>query len=152
MNATAPNVEPEVLSTEGPTTNVEEHDHNVQYVTRDVFKAIKKQQQHFQRIAKKRELRWSQPFADAKIEDLNFVIERLMYQIELTRKALYMKGVITKEDITAALERDKQRMAKAEELRNNTTMSVDEKKAVALEWDIPLEVLGIVEEQPKENG
>lgn len=125
------------------------------YVTPQQFKKIQEERKHLMRLMKKRQERWSQPFSDAKIEDIQFVLEKLnemgesfnklVYQMQVTRKALYNKGIITEAEVQAVLDRDNERVAKANELRENTTLSVDEKKAIATEFEIPLEAIGLTE-------
>lgn len=129
-------------------------------ITPNVFtpgqiKDLKKQQRHFMNVMKKRDQRWNSPFADAKMEDIKFVLERLnqiVYQIEVVQKALIKADLLKKEDFTAVIERDKERYAKAEELKADTTMSDDEKKAIALEFDIPLDVIGLATEESQKGN
>jgi hypothetical protein len=118
------------------------------------IKELKTQQRHLMHVMKKRDQRWASPYADAKMEDIKFCLERLdqvLYQVEIVRKALVKADILKKEDFEAVIERDKQRFAKAKELQEDTTMSIEEKKAIAIDFEIPLEVLGIVENPPQEN-
>jgi cytochrome c-type biogenesis protein CcmE len=118
-------------------------DENIRYVPKDVFKQLKKQQQHMNRIQKKREERWAQPFADAKIEDVSMVYERCLTELEVLRRALIMKGLLTNEDTIKAREFQQKRIEKANELKANTDMSVEDKRKVCAEWDIPVEAIGL---------
>jgi hypothetical protein len=129
---------------------------NVRYVTPTELRQIKTQQRHDQMVAKKRQIRWQSPAANAKIEDivlvakdLQVLIENLnsiFYEIQVTQKALFAKGIIGERDIKAVKDRDQERMAKFNELKDNTTMSNVEKAQIAKEYDIPLDSLGITNE------
>lgn len=145
---------PQTVNVDAPATQ------ETNFVTPSQFKQMQKERAHQVRLMKKRQERWAQPFADAKIEDIEFVLQKMnelgnrfnqiLYQIEVTRKALYKAGVIAEADIQAVLDYDNKRVEKANELRDNTTLSVEEKKAIAAEYEIPLAAIGL-SETPQEG-
>lgn len=159
MNATAPAFSTTTESTQQigeAATTTESPSQKTNFVSPKEFKELEKQRQHIQRLVKKRAERWGQPYADAKVEDVRYCLEKfnelannfnqVLYQIEVLRKALFAGNVISEADIKAILDYDNTRVEKANELRESTTLSVDEKKAIATEFNIPLNVIGLAEE------
>jgi hypothetical protein len=128
------------------------------FITPEQHREIKRQEQHRQRVLKKREQRWASPAADAKVEDLMLVaqdiknlvdtIDVLNREMYLIRTALFNAKVISEADLTALRERQKQREEKFKELQANVTMSREEKVAIATEYELPLHLLGLQEETP----
>lgn len=144
MNQSSP------ISTSAPETvdtgSVDQPTQPTQFVSPARFKQIKAQQKHLQNLIKKRDERWKQPYADAKMEDIKFLIDKILeyrYEIEMLRKVLKVKGLVLQEDVDAILKRDEERFNKANELKADTVLSNEEKIAIANEYEIPLEVLGL---------
>jgi hypothetical protein len=142
-------------TTDIPLPEVTISDNNVRYVTPEEFKKQKKAEKHQEKLKKLREIRWKSPAADAKIEDLYLLIqdfnrvttalETVSYELFLTRKALFNKGIITQEELKQIRDLEKEREQKFKELQENTEMSKEEKLLIANQYELPLDLLGLVE-------
>lgn len=113
-----------------------------------------KQIRHEQKITKDRNLRWTQKFASAKIEDLLLLaqdFQTLLYQLEVIIKVATKHIPTFAEEVEAQKQHDKQRVEVYKQLKADTTMSLEEKKAKAAEWDISPALLGITEESTNQE-
>lgn len=142
-------------ATQTPITTPEAENNVMTFDSIKAMKAFRAQQLHQQRIQKKRQERWSQPAAHAKIEDLMLVgqdIRQIFNNHDILVKLLVKKGIITDQELEEQAKYEKERLAKFLELKENTTMTADEKKAAAQEWNIPLDMLGLSETASESNG
>jgi hypothetical protein len=117
---------------------------------------INKQIKHDKMLDKKRQERWSQPFSDAKIEDVQSVLQysqNVQLELALMYRALEKKGLITKQELENERTIQNERLAAFKRLTTDPSINEEEKRAEAKKWDIPLNLLGLNEEQtPTTDG
>lgn len=129
---------------------------NVQYVSSPKeARMLRSMQKHQQKVLKARQERWSQPFSNAKVEDLMMLADdfrKVLNDLEIVKKTLIKKVILTQEDLNETIKYETERLKKYEELKADTTMTAEDKKAVAQEWNIPLELLGLSAEPTETDG
>jgi hypothetical protein len=116
---------------------------------RDYLKAQKAQQKHQLKIEQDRQIRRSQPFSNAKIEDLNEIVEMVQARdndLFILTKTLFKLGLIKESDIVETRAYEQTRAVKFSELISpESKLTEEEKFAVATEWHLPLGPLGLQE-------
>jgi len=145
--------EPSIEDTlqQNDTAPIETYEQPKKIITQDEFiarlKEQKKLQQHEQRNAKARDLRRSQPFSNAKIEDLNDIMQMIQSRdndIFVLAKTLYRLGLVKESDVQETRAYEQQRAVKFSELiAPDCSLTVEEKLVVATEWNLPLAPLGL---------
>lgn len=146
-----------------PTTALGEESNKVYHLNADQFKQARhtaklltKRAKHERSLAKKREERWSQPYSDAKIEDVRSVwdyTQSVEYRLELLFKILSDKGMVTADEVKQADEYQKKRLEVFKRLTTDLEISEEQKRVTAALWEIPVNLLGLtVEEEPVTTG